>query len=86
MEKFFVFVWSGTISALVYMLIEQLAMNYLDAVGYVAPEPSEEEFDPTFANNPFSLDPANPNNIGHGIAYHEDGYDFLDHGISHHDD
>ena len=48
MEKCFVFVWSGTISVLVYMLIEQLAVDYLNAVGYVALEPIEEEFDPRF--------------------------------------
>jgi hypothetical protein len=78
MEKCFVFVWSGTISVLFYMLIEQLAVDYLNAVGYVAPEPIEEEFDPMFTNSPLSLDPANPNNFGHGIAYHEDGYDYLD--------
>jgi hypothetical protein len=70
--KYFVFVWSGTISVLVYLLVEQLAQNYLDAVGYVDPEPSEEERDPTFANRPFSLSSANPNNFGHGIAYHDD--------------
>jgi len=70
--KYFVFVWSGTISVLVYLLVEQLAQNYLDAVGYVDPEPSEEEFDPTFSNDPLSLSPANPNNFGHGIAYHDD--------------
>ncbi len=70
--EYFVFAWSGAISVLVYMLIEQLAINYLDAVEYVAPEPSEEEFDPTFSNDPFSYDYMNPNNVGHGIAFDDD--------------
>ncbi len=70
--KYFVFVWSGTIAVLIYMLIEQLANNYLNATGYVDPEPSDEEFDPTFSNDPFSYDYRNPNNVGHGIAYDDD--------------
>jgi hypothetical protein len=86
MGKYFVFVWFGAISVLVYLLVEQLAKNYLNAVGYVAPEPSEEEFDPSYANDPLSLDPANPFNCGHTTAFSDDGIEHLDLGSVHHDD
>lgn len=72
MGKYFVFVWFGAISVLVYLLVEQLAKNYLNATGYVAPEPSEEVFDPTYSADPFSYDYENPNNVGHGIAFDDD--------------
>jgi hypothetical protein len=70
--KYFVFVWSGTISVLVYLLVEQLAQNYLDAVGYVPPEPINEEFDPTYSSEAYSYDYENPNNVGHGLALDDD--------------
>jgi hypothetical protein len=71
MERYFVITWFGAIVVLVYLLVKEFVAFRSDVLKCVVPDSSDDEFDPTFANDPFSYDYANPNNVGHGIAYDE---------------